>query len=250
MSSDGAAAHPSPLGGDPNSFGTDAFYAAIGRAFVTMCAVVPVLFLIELIDTLTGSWLDHNAGIEPRHLRGLDGVLFAPFLHASFAHVTANSVPLILLGTFVLAAGTRWFLLATAVIALVSGVGTWLFGSSNTVVVGASGVILGYLGALLTRGIVERTWWNVAVGLLIALLYGWQVVTLVPTAKQVSWQAHLFGFLGGVLAAVLLRTRPLRPLRPWHRQSEGDSAGTSADPHHTVVLPTSQDTVLLPPESS
>jgi membrane associated rhomboid family serine protease len=193
--------------GGPLRFGTESFYASIGRAFVAMCAVVPVLFAIEALD----SWLDVNfnlaAGIRPRHLGALDGIVFAPFLHANFAHLYGNSIPLILLGTFVLASGTRRFLLSTVFIMLVSGLGVWFFGDPNTVVVGASGVIFGYLGLLLARGVIERSWWHLAVGLLAGLLYGWQIVGILPGDQSVSWQGHLFGFLGGLIAAILFRRR-------------------------------------------
>src|SRR4051812_31848201 len=86
---------------DPDRFGTVAFYAALGRAFVTMCAVIPALFLIEALDQVTGHALDADGAIVPRHLTGLDGIVFAPFLHASFPHLYGNAVPLILTGTFV-----------------------------------------------------------------------------------------------------------------------------------------------------
>jgi membrane associated rhomboid family serine protease len=200
--------------GDPTRFGTLAFYASVGRAFIAMCAVVPVLFAIELLDQAMLHRLDMLGGIIPHDIDGLDGIVVAPFLHTSFAHVTVNAAPLILLGTFVLAGGVRRFLVATVIIAVVSGVGTWLTGDPGTVVVGASGVIFGYLGALLTRGVVERSWWNIAVGLLIALLYGWQLVALLPTDARVSWQAHLFGFVGGILAAVVVRRRRPRVAPP------------------------------------
>jgi membrane associated rhomboid family serine protease len=149
-------------------------------------------------------------GIQPRVLVGLDGVALAPFLHGSFAHLVANSVPLILMGTFVLAAGFRQFMLSTVFIALVSGLGVWFFGPADSVTVGASGVIFGYLGVLLMRGLVERSWWNIAVGLLIALLYGWQLLAMLPTDERISWQAHLFGFIGGLAAAIIFRRRSPR----------------------------------------
>jgi membrane associated rhomboid family serine protease len=190
-----------------NRFGTPAFYAAIGRAFVAMCALVPVLALIELVDVRLGGALDEAGGIKPHDPTGLDGVVFAPLLHANFTHLLANSAPLILMGTFVLAAGGRRFLLSTVFIAVVSGLGVWFLGKPGTVVVGASGVIFGYLGVLLARGIVEHSWWNIAVGLLIALLYGWQLLGVLPVDERISWQAHLFGFAGGLLAAVLFRRR-------------------------------------------
>jgi membrane associated rhomboid family serine protease len=122
-----------------------------------------------------------------------------------------NSAPLILLGTFVLAAGWRSFLLSTLIIAVVSGIGTWLITPVNTIVVGASGVIFGYLGLLLARGVVERRLWHIAVGVLVALLYGWQILLIDPANTRVSWQAHLFGFVGGMIAAVLVRTRRSLP---------------------------------------
>ncbi|TDC67316.1 rhomboid family intramembrane serine protease [Micromonospora sp. KC207] len=199
--------HDGRAGGDPRRFGTEAFYASIGRAFVAMCAVVPVLFLVEALDVGLGIDFDLAGGIVPRHIDGLDGVLFSPFLHADFNHLYSNSVPLILLGTFVLAAGFRRFLWSTLVIVLVSGLGVWFTGSPNSVVVGASGVIFGYLGVLLTRGVVERSWWNFGVVLLVGLLYGWQLLGVLPTDERVSWQGHLFGLVGGVVAAILFRRR-------------------------------------------
>jgi membrane associated rhomboid family serine protease len=184
-----------------------AFYATLGRAFVIMCGIIPLLFAIELLDRSTDHELDVRGGIIPHHLGGLDGVLFAPFLHADFNHLYGNSVPLLLTGTFVLATGGRRFLAVTAVVALASGLGVWFTGDPGTVVIGASGVIFGYLGFLFMRGIVERSWWGIAVGLLVGLLYGAQLANVLPTDPRLSWQAHLFGLGGGVVAAFLFRRR-------------------------------------------
>jgi membrane associated rhomboid family serine protease len=192
---------------DPARFGTQAFYAAIGRAFVAMCAVVPFLALIELIDQRLGGALDNFAGIHPRRIWGLDGVFLAPLVHDGFPHLLANSAPLIILGTFVLASGTRRFLLATLLIAIVSGMAVWFLTPDNYLVLGASGVIFGWLGLLLMRGIVERSLWNLGVALVVGLLYGWQLVALLPRDQLVSWQGHLFGFVGGLVAAIVFRRR-------------------------------------------
>jgi membrane associated rhomboid family serine protease len=189
-------------------FGTPAFYASIGRAFVTMCAVIPVLFVVEAIDRgIGGGSLDLAGGIIPRHLDGLDGVLFSPFLHAGWDHLYGNAVPLILVGTFALAGGTRRFLWSTALIMLVSGLGVWFIGDSGSVVVGASGVIFGYLGLLFTRGFVERSWWNLGVAAFIGLLYWYQIYNVLPTDQPISWQGHLLGLLGGAVAAIVFRRR-------------------------------------------
>ena len=186
-------------------FGTEQFYAAVGRAFVAMCAVVPVLFAIEALDYWLHLGLDPRGGIIPRSVYGLDGIVFSPLLHDGFEHLYGNSVPLILLGTFVLAAGSRRFIWSTAFIILVSGLGVWIVGQPDTVVVGASGVIFGYFGLLMARGIVERTWWNLGVVVLVGLLYWWQLFGILPSDPHVSWQGHLFGFLGGAVAAILFR---------------------------------------------
>ncbi|GIF24482.1 hypothetical protein Ate02nite_72120 [Paractinoplanes tereljensis] len=207
-------------GTDPQSeaakFGTDAFYASLGRAFVTMCAVIPFLFLVEAIDQGIGAGqLDMAGGIIPHRLDGLDGVLFSPFLHSGWDHLYGNAVPLILVGTFALAGGGRRFIWSTFVIMLVSGLGVWFVGDPNSVVVGASGVIFGYLGMLVARGLVERSWWNLGVSAFIGLLYWYQLYNILPTDQPISWQGHLLGLLGGVLAAVLFRRkRPKRALTP------------------------------------
>jgi membrane associated rhomboid family serine protease len=209
---------------DASRFGTEAFYASIGKAFVAMCAFVPILFVVELVDMQLDGRLDRVGGIHPRDVGGLDGIVFAPLLHVDYTHLVGNSIPLILMGTFVLAAGGSRFVASTIMIALVSGVGVWIFGPSDAVTVGASGVIFGYLGVLLTRGLVERSWWNVAVGSLIALLYGWSLLGVLPTDERISWQGHLFGFIGGVLAAIVFRRRGEGPgllsrLR-WRKRAE------------------------------
>jgi membrane associated rhomboid family serine protease len=169
-----------------------------------------VLFLIEVIDIGAGGYLDVAGGIIPHRLDGLDGVLFSPFLHAGWDHLYGNSVPLILVGTFALAGGTRRFLWSTLVIVLVSGFGVWIIGDPQSVVVGASGVVFGYLGLLFARGFVERSWWNLGVAAFIGLLYWYQLYNVLPTDQPISWQGHLLGLCGGVLAAILFRRRRTR----------------------------------------
>jgi membrane associated rhomboid family serine protease len=189
-------------------FGTEAFYASLGRAFVTMCAVTAGLFLIEAIDIGIGlNRVNAAGGIIPHHLDGLDGVLFSPFLHAGWDHLYGNAVPLLLVGTFVLAGGVPRFIWSTLVIMLIGGLGVWIVGDPNTVVIGASGVIFGYLGVLLTRGLVEHSWWNITVAAFIGVLYWYQIYNILPTDRAISWQGHLLGLAGGVVAAVLFRRR-------------------------------------------
>jgi membrane associated rhomboid family serine protease len=203
------------LEADPNRFGTMPFYAALGKAFVAMWAVVAALFAIEALNVWDGNRLISIGGIRPHRIDGLDGIIFAPLLHTGFDHLYANAVPLLLTGTFVLATGVGRFAGVTLLIAVASGLGVWFTGSPNTVVVGASGIILGYIGFLLSRGIVERSWWGIIVGALIGLLYGAGILgEVLPSDDRISWQAHLFGFLGGVLAAIVFRRRRPRVAPP------------------------------------
>jgi membrane associated rhomboid family serine protease len=197
---------------DPTAqFGTTAFYAALGRAFVVMCTFFPFLALIEFIDQRLDNKLDARLSISPHEISGLDGVVFAPFLHSGWDHLLANSAPFIILGTFALAAGVKRFAVATFVIALASGLGVWFFTPRGVHVLGASGIVFGWLGLLFMRGLVERSWWHLTVALIAGLLYGWQLNLLVPQDEGISWQGHLFGFMGGVFAALLTRRPSPKP---------------------------------------
>ena len=221
---------------DASRFGTQAFYASLGRAFVAMCATVPALAAIVFANLELHGAINNLAGIRPHRLSGLGGIVLAPFVHDGWDHLLANSTPLILIGTFVLAAGTGRFLWATLIIAICSGLGVWLVTDPQYLVVGASGVIFGWLGLLFMRGIVERSLWNLAVALIVGLLYGWQLQLVFPTEQRVSWQGHLFGFLGGLLAAIVVRRPRARavpvPVSPAPRRP-GEIAATP-----TTTLPT------------
>lgn len=151
-------------------------------------------------------------GIIPKSPIGLRGILFAPFLHGSFAHIASNTVPFLILGWLVMLRETSDFFWVTLVSAAVSGLGTWIFGSPQSIHIGASGVVFGYLGYLLLRGYFERSAIAVAISLGVGTLYGsllWGVLPIhYGMVNRISWEGHLFGFLGGILAAWLLAKTP------------------------------------------
>jgi membrane associated rhomboid family serine protease len=142
-------------------------------------------------------------GIIPRNLIGLRGILFAPFLHGSIPHLIGNTVPFIILGWLIMMREIRDFFWVTLIAGLISGLGTWLFGSPG-VHIGASGVIFGYLGYLLLRGFFERSATSVVISLGVGTLYGSLLWGVLPMQYGISWEGHLFGFIGGVIAARLL----------------------------------------------
>ncbi|NJL86595.1 MAG: rhomboid family intramembrane serine protease [Leptolyngbyaceae cyanobacterium SM1_1_3] len=165
---------------------------------------VVLMWVIELTDELIFRGSLDQYGIRPRSLIGLRGILFAPFLHGNLEHLLANTIPLITLGWFVMLREISDFLWVTAIAGLSSGLGTWLIGDPVSVHIGASGLVFGYFGFLLLRGYFERSIVSVAVSLLAFMLYGSLVWGVLPNQPGISWEGHLFGFLGGILAARLL----------------------------------------------
>ncbi len=178
------------------------------------------MWLLELADLLFfGGALDAY-GIRPRSADGLDGIVLSPFLHGGLAHLANNSVPFVVFGLLVFLGGLRKFAVTTVLSALISGLGVWLVGAPNTVHIGASGVVFGYLGYLLLRGYFSRSVGAILLSLLLVVLYGGALWGLLPLQTGVSWSAHLFGFLGGTLSAYLLRRRGPKPIDPINRGVE------------------------------
>ncbi|WP_374222871.1 rhomboid family intramembrane serine protease [Williamsia sp. CHRR-6] len=177
------------------------------RSAIIMAGLVALLYVIEAIDQLGGNHLDDD-GIVSREADGLPGVFFSPFLHHGFDHLTSNALVGAVLGFLLLLA--RRFLVTTVIVWVVSGFGVWLFGPSHAVTIGASGIIFGWLAFLLVRGLFNRSWRQIGLGLLLFVVYGSVLWGLLPGQDGVSWQAHLFGAVGGVLAAALLAGRDRR----------------------------------------
>ncbi len=159
------------------------------------------LYVVELLDQLSGSRLQRLGGLEPLESSGLDGILFAPALHGPWGHLMANTMPLLGFGFLLLLAGVRRWLGVTAVVWLVGGVGVWLTGGLGTIHVGASVLVFGWLSYLLLRGVFSRSPAQLALGVLLLLIYGGVLWGLLPGQPGVSWQGHLFGAIGGGLSA-------------------------------------------------
>jgi membrane associated rhomboid family serine protease len=171
-------------------------------------SIVAVLWAVTIANTYVFQGQLNTLGIVPQQVIGLRGILFAPFLHGNFQHLISNTLPLIVLGWLVMLWETTDLLVVSVISMLVGGLGTWLFGGANTVHVGASGVIFGYLGYLLLRGYFERSLPALLMSLFIGVSYGSTVLAgVLPGAPGISWQGHLFGFLGGVITAKLASRR-------------------------------------------
>jgi membrane associated rhomboid family serine protease len=171
------------------------------------------LYVVEAFDIVSGHTLDQEYGIEPLEVDGLDGVLFAPLLHGSWAHLMDNTVPFLVFGFLAMAGGIRQFLLVTATIWVLGGLGVWLTGGYGTDHIGASGVIFGWLVFLLARGFFARSGLQILMAVGLFFVWGGILFGVLPGQPGISWQAHLFGALAGLLAARLAARADRRALR-------------------------------------
>ena len=169
-------------------------------AALVIAGFVAGLYVIEAVDTVLGNQLD-GFGVMPREPDGFDGILFAPLLHVGWVHLLANTVPLLVLGYLILLSGVARWAAVTAVVWLVGGLGTWLTGADHTIHLGASVLVFGWLVYLLLRGVFTRRLGQVLIGVVVLFLYGGALWGVLPIQEGVSWQGHLFGAVGGGLAA-------------------------------------------------
>jgi membrane associated rhomboid family serine protease len=176
------------------------------HALELVVAMAGLMWVVEVVDQIAGGSLERY-GIEPHTADGLVGILTAPFLHAGFGHLLANTVPFLVLGGTIALSGLARVVATTAIVALVGGLGTWLVAPSGTDHIGASGVVFGYATYLIARGLFSRNGLHLAVGVVVIALYGATLLFGLIPADGISWQGHLFGGVGGVVAARVLDRR-------------------------------------------
>jgi membrane associated rhomboid family serine protease len=162
-----------------------------------------LLWAIELADHFIFSGGLDRFGVRPLSVPGLVGILFAPFLHGGFGHLMANTLPWLFLGFLATGRKRMDFWVVTVVSALTAGLGSWFFGGMGTVHIGASGVVFGFLGFLMGRGIWERRFGTILLSMVVTVMFGSMLWGMLPVLAGVgiSWQAHLFGWIGGLIVA-------------------------------------------------
>jgi len=179
------------------------------NGLLLVVAMAALMWMTEIVDEIGFGDLDRY-GIHPRDVDGLPEILAAPFLHAGFGHLISNTVPFLAMGAAIALGGLMRVALVTLVIALVSGFGTWLIASANSVHLGASGVVFGYATYLVARGLLSRRLVELGVGALVVGVWGIGLLQGLLPQERISWQAHLFGAIGGVIAAGLFSRRGSR----------------------------------------
>ena len=169
-----------------------------------LCTTIAIFWVLELTDFFIFQGKLDSFGIIPGKLIGLRGLLFAPFLHGGFAHLIANTIPFLTLGWLTMIQETSDFYIVSLVTMLVGGLGVWVFGATGSVHIGASILIFGYLGFLLLRGYFQKNLPSILLSIIVFIFYGGLVWGVLPSQPGVSWQGHLFGFAGGVVAAWMI----------------------------------------------
>lgn len=173
------------------------------NALLLVVAMVALMWVIEVVDVVSGGGLDAY-GIHPRDVNGLPEIVSAPFLHVGFGHLASNTIPFALMGAVIALGGLVRVAAVTSVVGLVSGLGTWLTAPPDTVTLGASGLVFGYATYLVARGFLSRRLVELAAGAAVVAIWGFALLQGVLPQDRISWQAHLFGAIGGVIAASLL----------------------------------------------
>lgn len=171
-------------------------------SLILIGSVTAVMWVLEAFDYTTHGWLD-RFGIQPRDVSDLPDIFTAPFMHAGFGHLMANTLPFLILGFIAAARGIAKFLAASLVIIVVGGLGVWFLSSANTL--GSSILIFGFFGYLVGRGIFERRPLDIGIAVAVVAGYGTMIFGVIPGDPGISWQGHLFGLVGGVLASWFLR---------------------------------------------
>ena len=172
--------------------------------FKILFAILGLFWIIEIADYVFFQGGLDSFGIRPHSLLGLRGIFLAPFLHGGFTHLIANSIPFLALGWLTMIQETTDFYLVSIITTIIGGLGVWLLGGTNSVHIGASILIYGYLGFLLLRGYFQKNIPSIFLSVVVFILFGGLIMGVFPSSVGISWQGHLFGFLGGALAAFVI----------------------------------------------
>jgi membrane associated rhomboid family serine protease len=192
-------------------------------------ALVAFMWLVEVFNTLDSNRLDSD-GLRARDVGHAWGILTAPFIHASFQHLFANTIALAFMGVIIALRGARLLARVTLFVIVVSGLGVWLISPSQAAVaghivpvvtIGASGLVFGYAAYLFARGFFERSLLDLFAGLVVGLVWGSALLSSLVPHYGISWQAHVCGAIAGVLAAYAFSDR---------RRARRTSATVAADP--------------------
>lgn len=177
--------------------------SALRRGFNWALIYLAVIWIVHIINFLTGGMLQ-AFGVHPLDPSSLFGIFTGPFLHLNFAHLISNSIPGAMFIFLIGLSGNRVVVEVTLFTMIIGGLGTWLTGGLGTNHIGASGLVYGWLAYLIIRGMFNRHFGQVALGILLAFTYAGYIWGVFPNNPGISWQGHLFGAIGGLVAGAVI----------------------------------------------
>ncbi|MGW3911273.1 rhomboid family intramembrane serine protease [Streptomyces sp. NPDC005070] len=210
-------------GGGP--VGAEQIIAEARKAFFVMFGFLAVVWLVQLANYADDYALSRDYGVVSGDVASLPDILSAPFLHWSWAHIESNSGPLFVFGFLAAYRGVVRFLGLSLLVALSSGFVVWFFERGDVDTVGASGLIFGYFGYVVVRGIFDRHLIDTLIGVVMAASFAYMLTVAVPGTPGVSWLGHLGGLIGGLAGAWIFRDRRPRTL-PATGSGSGTGTGT------------------------
>jgi membrane associated rhomboid family serine protease len=185
------------------------------EGLVVLAGIVSIMWILEAINSLDSNAISKSDGIYARNIDHIWAIFTAPFLHFSFQHLIANTVPFVFMGVIIALQGARRLLLVTLIIIVIGGLGTWLIAPSGSDTAGASGVVFGYATYLFARGFFNRSVLDLLTGAVVGVVWGGALLSSIVPHYGISWQGHACGAVGGVVAAYLMRRE--RPAKPGSR---------------------------------
>ena len=215
----------------PDSGEAETVLAGARRALFVMVGVLALIWALQVANVADAYHLTTSYGIRPRDLTSLPNIFTAPFLHFTWGHIEGNSGPLFIFGFLAAYRGIAKFAAVTAIVVLTSGLAAWFLEPPRTLGAGASGVVFGYFGYIIVRGLFDRHAIDVLIGAVMALCFAYQFAVLVPQ-HGIGWQAHVGGLAGGILSGWLLRDRRAaqRAGKPARKSAVSGTASTAALP--------------------
>jgi membrane associated rhomboid family serine protease len=177
------------------------------KAFFLMVGFIALIWVLQVVNWADQYRLDGSYGILPHDLGRLPDIFTAPFLHFNWDHIEGNSGPLFIFGLLAAYRGVVRFLGVTLLVAVTSGMAVWLFQGSHELTVGASGLIFGYFGYVLARGVIDRNLIDALAAVVMGLSYAYILTVAIPGTPGVSWIDHLGGLVGGLAAGWIFRAR-------------------------------------------
>jgi membrane associated rhomboid family serine protease len=173
------------------------------QAFAVALSFVVLLWMVKLTEVFVATDFI-QLGIYPRRASGLIGILCAPLIHSSFAHLFANSAPILVTGTMLLYGYPRAARVVLPLVYLGSGIAVWLF-AREAYHIGASGLVFGMLLFVFTAGVLQWGRRAIALSLAVFFLYGGMLMGVLPVDQDISFESHLAGALIGLVLAFRLR---------------------------------------------